>query len=192
MESQRPVGHEDFFNGEKQNISGNPSLDPTSFGFSSSQANGENFVDQNGDAEEAAPRVGAAHHLVEGPDDQTAGGDHLGHCRYGTGRMPEPEDRRRDEKDAEREVWCLSNRYRSRLAVAETPEQKSSHHRACPIQIRISRSSRYGSVAKLVASRNEINLGLIKLRRQHRALRPRRRRLAKDRPCGHRFSDTSS
>jgi hypothetical protein len=54
-----------FFNniGEKQNISGNPNLDPTSFGFSSSQANGGNFVDQNGDAEEAAPRVDAAHHL---------------------------------------------------------------------------------------------------------------------------------
>jgi len=152
--------------GEKQNISGNPNLDPTSFGFSSSQANGGNFVDQNGDAEEAAPRVDAAHHLVEGPDDQTAGGDHLGHCRYDTVRMREPEDRRRDEKDAEREVWCLSNGDRSRLAVAETPEQKSSHHRACPIQIRISRSSRHGSFAKLVASRNEINLGLIKLRRQ--------------------------
>jgi hypothetical protein len=93
-----------------------------SFGFSSSQANGENFVDQNGDAEEASPRVDAAHHLVEGPDDQTAGGDHLGHCRYGTVRMHEPEDRRRDEKDAEREVWCLTNGDRSRLAVAETPE----------------------------------------------------------------------
>ncbi len=60
--------------------------------------------------------------------------------------MPEPEDRRRDEKDAEREVWCLSNGDRSRLAVAETPEQKSSHHRVCPIQIRISRSPRHGIV----------------------------------------------
>jgi DNA-binding transcriptional ArsR family regulator len=87
-----------------------------------SQANGGNYVDQNGDAEEAAPRIDAAHHLVEGPNDQTASGDHLGHSRYGTVRMHEPEDRRRDEKDAEREVWCLSNGDRSRLAVAETPE----------------------------------------------------------------------
>jgi DNA-binding transcriptional ArsR family regulator len=46
-----------------------------------SQANGGNYVDQNGDAEEAAPRIDAAHHLVEGPNDQTASGDHLGHCR---------------------------------------------------------------------------------------------------------------
>jgi hypothetical protein len=67
---------------------------------------GGNFVNQNGDAEETAPRVDTAHHLVEGPDDQTTGGDHLRHCRYGTGRMPEPEDRRRDEKDAECVVWC--------------------------------------------------------------------------------------
>src|SRR5262249_19068011 len=106
---------------------------------------GGNFVNQNGDAEEAAPRVDAAYHLVEGPDDQTAGGDHLGHCRYGAGRMPEPEDRRRDEKDDEREVWCLTNGDRSGLAVAETPEQKSSHLRSCPIHVRISLSSRHGS-----------------------------------------------
>ena len=99
-------------------IGGNPNL----VGLRSSQANGRNYVDQNGDAEEAAPRVDAAHHLVEGPNDQTASGDHCGHCRYGTVRMHEPEDRRRDEKDAEREVWCLSNGDRSRLAVAETPE----------------------------------------------------------------------
>jgi hypothetical protein len=63
------------------------SMGSTSVGFSSSQANGGNYVDQNGDAEEAAPRVDAAHHLVEGPNDQTASGDHLGHCRYGTVRM---------------------------------------------------------------------------------------------------------
>jgi hypothetical protein len=75
-----------------------PKFDPASFGLRGSQANGRNYVDQNGDAEEAAPRVDAAHHLVEGPDDQTAGGDRLGHCRYGAGRMREPEDRRRDEK----------------------------------------------------------------------------------------------
>jgi hypothetical protein len=114
---------------------GYPHLDPTSFGLSRSQANGGNCVDQSGDAEEAAPRVDAAYHLVEGPNDQTASGDHLGHCRYGPVRMHEPEDRHRDEKDAEREVWCLSNGDRSRLAVAKAPEQKSSHHRACPIQI---------------------------------------------------------
>jgi transposase len=140
--------------------------DKASFGFSSSQANGGNFVDQNDDAEEAAPRVDASQQLVEGPDDQTSGSRHLGHCRYCTVRIREPEDRRRDQKDAEREVWCLSNGDRSRLAVAETPEQKSSHHRARPIQIRISRNSRHSSVAKLVASRNESS---------HRC-----RRLAKD------------
>jgi hypothetical protein len=111
-----------FYRGVETKSGTYPNPDPTSFGFSSSQANGGNYVDQNGDAEEAAPRVDAAHHLVEGPNDQAAGGDHLGHRRYGTVRMHEPEDRRRDEKDAEREVWCLSNGDRSRLAVAETPE----------------------------------------------------------------------
>src|SRR5438132_5845192 len=115
------------------------------FGLRRSQANGRRYVDQNSDAEEAAPRVDAAHHLVERPDDQAAGGDHMGRCRYYTGRMREPEDRRRDEKYAEREVWCLSNGDRSRLAVAETPEQKSSHHRVCPIQIRRALAGRGGS-----------------------------------------------
>jgi hypothetical protein len=48
--------------------------------------------------------------------------------------MLEPEDRRRDEKYAERKVWRLSNGDRPRLAVAETPEEKSSHRGVCPIQ----------------------------------------------------------
>jgi hypothetical protein len=122
---------------------------------SHSQTNGRSYVDQNSDAEEAAPRIDAAHHLVEGPDDQTAGGDHLGHCRYGAGRMREPEDRGRDEKYAEREVWCLSNGDRSRLAVAETPEQKSSHHRVCPIQILYLSEFAPWPFAKLVASQTK-------------------------------------
>jgi hypothetical protein len=147
----RPVDHEDFSTARSRT-----SVETRSC---FQQASGRNFVDQNDDAEEAAPRVDAAHHLVEGPDDQTAGGDHLGHCRYGTVRIHEPEDRRRDEKDAEREVWCLSNG-RSRLAVAETPEQKSSHHRACPIQIPISRSSRHASGILLYVLLDGFDLGV--------------------------------